>query len=168
MIETVQMQGMKWPDRPYRSHHATRLGEDEHGLWLWAAQGTPVTDAVRDTAVELPCNFLVLVPPGTWWMATWMFGWQDIDLYIDIVVPLRRTHNGLMIVDLDLDVVRLTDGRVELWDEDEFAAHRDEFGYPPEIVASALGTAEELMGLVDAGKDPLGSPPGRWLDQIGA
>ena len=40
-------------------------------------------------------------------------------------------------VDLDLDVIRGTTGRVWVDDEDEFAEHRVSLGYPDEVIEQA-------------------------------
>jgi len=47
-------------------------------------------------------------------------------------------------VDLDLDVVLTREGHLFVDDEDEFAAHQVELGYPPEVVALAEGVARRL------------------------
>ena len=51
-------------------------------------------------------------------------------------------------VDLDLDVVRRTDGTVYVDDEDEFAEHRVSFGYPPEVVELAEESCRWVLGHV--------------------
>ena len=39
--------------------------------------------------------------------------------------------------DLDLDVIRFVDGRVEVVDRDEFELHQRRYGYPEDLVAEA-------------------------------
>ena len=62
----------------------------------------------------------------------------------------RRTV--LRAVDLDLDVVRGTDGPLVVDDEDEFAEHQVALGYPPEVVAPGRGQPRPR-----AGRDPRAS-----------
>lgn len=157
------MVGNKWPDVGYRAHDANVLGEDDHGTWLWVPGGTVVSDLRQDSTTLLPCDFLTLVPPDTWWTATYMFGWNDIELYVDLATPANWSPFGLTLVDMDLDVVRKTDGRVELWDEDEFLEHQVDMGYPADVVETVSETAAQLLDLVSARDDPFGGPPQRWL-----
>jgi protein associated with RNAse G/E len=70
------------------------------------------------------------------------------------------------VVDLDIDVIRYRDGRVEVEDEDEFAQHRDELGYPPEIVAGALAGAAELRAALAHGEEPFASHYLTWLARV--
>ena len=45
-------------------------------------------------------------------------------------------------IDLDLDVVRFRDGRVEVLDEDEFGQHQATLGYPPHMINQPATTAQ--------------------------
>lgn len=45
-------------------------------------------------------------------------------------------------IDLDLDVIRFHDGSVVIDDEDEFADHRELYGYPADVVELAERTFE--------------------------
>ena len=51
-------------------------------------------------------------------------------------------------VDLDLDVIRFCDGRVEVVDRDEFEVHQRTFRYPPDVVAAAERATAEVFDLV--------------------
>jgi uncharacterized protein len=136
----------KWPDAPYRSTTMIRLGEDDHGTWLFAPRGTVSTYAERGSS-PLPVSFLTLVPSGDrWWIATWMRDNDeiDIDLYVDVVHPPQWVSSGhVRIVDLDLDVVRTRSGDVVLADEDELELHSQTLGYPAGVVDGARTAASE-------------------------
>jgi hypothetical protein len=69
-------------------------------------------------------------------------------------------------VDLDLDVVRGTAGRVWVDDEDEFAQHRVELGYPDEIVQLALATAERVRLAVQDELAPFDGSAATWLNLL--
>ena len=56
--------------------------------------------------------------------------------------------------DLDLDVIRGVGGRVWVDDEDEFAAHRRDWGYPEEMSSSALESCQWVLGMVEGGAVP--------------
>jgi uncharacterized protein len=75
----------------------------------------------------------------------------------------------LRAIDLDLDVVRGLDGRVWVDDEDEFAEHRDELGYPDDIVARAEASAERVTTAVASRRAPFdGTTHHAWLDRFAA
>jgi hypothetical protein len=158
----VEAEGLKWPDTRYRAMQMMRLGEDEFGTWLWAPRGT-LSRYVGHEPVLLPVDFLMLVAPDAWWRATWMFG-GDIDLYVDIGCPVEWVApDRLRVVDLDLDVIRFNDGSCVIDDEDEFADHQKTLQYPPDLVATARRTADEVLVAVRDRVRPFGDPPPRWL-----
>jgi hypothetical protein len=76
---------------------------------------------------------VLLVPVDQPWTATFNAprgARFDHEVYIDITTPPMWLDDDAVVtmVDLDLDVLRRWDGRVEVADEDEFAAHRVELG----------------------------------------
>jgi protein associated with RNAse G/E len=66
-------------------------------------------------------------------------------------------------VDLDLDVVRWRDGRVEVLDEDEFAEHQVQLGYPAELITQARRTCDWLVEAVSSRTEPFGQAGAAWL-----
>jgi len=107
--EEVVFDWLKWPDTPYRSMPMIRLGQDDHGTWLFAPRGTAASYAGHEPT-PLPVSFLTLLPRSErWWIATWISGNDeiDIDLYVDIVHPPKWIGDAcLRTVDLDLDAIR--------------------------------------------------------------
>ena len=89
---------------------------------------------------------MTLVPHDAWWLATF-YGddaRRPFDIYVDIATPATWHDDHLVrAVDLDLDVIRGTTGRVWVDDEDEFAAHRVELDYPDEVVEQAVRSAAD-------------------------
>lgn len=69
-------------------------------------------------------------------------------------------------VDLDLDVTRWRDGRVEIEDEDEFEQHRVEYSYPNDVVEHALASMRDVLAAVRDNRAPLGAAPDVWLDAL--
>ena len=116
------------------------LGEDGDGTWLWGSEarmvsrgGVPVFQSQQD--------LIALIPPGAWWMPTWWLGHPEVDRYLYISTPAARDGDTMRYVDLDLDVVRLTDGRCEIVDRDEFAVHQVQLAYPADVIAAAARAA---------------------------
>ena len=168
-MDAVDLVLRKFDGRPHRQVTARLLGEDAYGTWLATPRGSVVsyhygprpigrtkTDAVR------------LVTEGGWWMAMFLAEPARREIYCDVISPARWTGPAeITVVDLDIDLVRYRDGRVEVEDEDEFAEHRDELGYPPEIVAGALDGAAELRAALIRDDEPFASHYRGWLDRVG-
>lgn len=149
------------------NYTAQLLGEDEHGVWLGAAAGTPVQRGEVSTGpVESP--HVLLFPRQAWWTACFNAVPHRTEIYCDITtVPHRPAATEITAIDLDLDVVRRRTGEVELLDEDEFAAHQVRYGYPAEVVAEARASADWLLGAVAGSVEPFGSVYHQWLRQVG-
>jgi protein associated with RNAse G/E len=142
-----------------------QLGEDEHGVWL----GSPPGGAWRRDGgpwVTVHGPRLMVAPRDRWWTARFN---SEPDsrtaVYCDVTaVPEWTAPDELTIVDLDLDVIRLrTTGEVSLLDADEFAEHRELFGYPPAVVDAALAASSWLLSAVTNFVEPFGATPDRYL-----
>jgi GNAT superfamily N-acetyltransferase len=144
-----------------------RLGEDRHGVWLGATRHTPWRRGT-EPAVFIPATHVVLIPYEGEWVAAFNAAPHRTELYIDVSDrPVWHGTAEVVSVDLDLDVVRRrADGEVLLLDEDEFAEHTVAYGYPDEVVAGALRTAEELLAAVRAGHEPFGQAAQAWLAKM--
>ena len=105
----------KWPDRPHWRFDAELLGRDEHGTWLGTRAGMPYTGPRTGT---WPSGFVMVIPDGEWWIASWYDeGEPNVELYVDITTAATWPSTSFVTaIDLDLDVVRSRDGRVELVD----------------------------------------------------
>ncbi len=66
-------------------------------------------------------------------------------------------------VDLDLDVVLTREGHLFVDDEDEFAEHQVELGYPAEVVALAERWRDLVLAAVAAGDEPFATVGHEWL-----
>lgn len=143
-----------------------RLGEDEHGVWL----GSPPGSSGRrgsEPPVRYDHGFVMLIPTGTWWTAIFNDDAHPrTEIYCDIGTVPEWRDGEVTMVDLDLDVVRGRDGRVEIVDQDEFAEHRVRYGYPPEIIDGAERAAGWLRDRLEGAADPFGYR--RWLAMIGS
>lgn len=156
----------KWVDRPHWEFDATYLGSDEHGDWLGIRQGTTMT---RPGATYVaPTRQVGLVPPpgpdhARGWLATFHDVAGPVQVYVDITTPPFWDGNVVRAVDLDLDVVRGTTGRVWVDDEDEFAEHRLRFHYPDDVVAAAMASCALVHAAVAAGRTPYDGVAAAWL-----
>jgi hypothetical protein len=147
----VVLQYEKWGGRPHYCGAVFHLGDAEFGTWLWGPVGRTIYRGETPAFVtEQPS--LTLVPPDAWWAPSWWLEHPEITLYVNINTPALWNNGHAVSVDLDLDVVAFVDGRVEVVDQDEFAEHRQMYGYPPRIVAGAEHAAATVRDLVCRGE----------------
>ena len=165
----VRVVARKWPDRPHWEHDAVHLGEDDLGLWLGAPVGTAMSRP--GAAFRTDQRQVTLVPRESAFLATFYErgGTAHCDVYVDITTVPVRSPGAVTAVDLDLDVVRGWTGRVWVDDEDEFAAHRVQHAYPPDLVRLAVGSCEAVRDAVHRGEAPYdGGTPGPWFAALTA
>ncbi|UQX89642.1 DUF402 domain-containing protein [Jatrophihabitans telluris] len=162
--EVVNLEFTKFGGTRHWHFRTTRLGHDEHGLWLGARAGTPVQRG-DEPPITWDCDFVVLVPRQGDWVATFNAAGK-YEVYVDITGPITQERGLVLADDLDLDVVRYFDGRVALLDEDEFAQHQTELSYPAAVIAAAERSAATVLDLVRADTAPFDGTGRRWLEQI--
>src|SRR4029453_16243992 len=93
-------------------------------------------------------------------------GHPQISLYVNIQTPAVWDGDRVTTVDLDLDIVRFTDGRLEIVDRDEFELHQGLYGYPEDLVAATERATAEAFDLAAAGAEPFaGAAAERWIER---
>lgn len=164
-MDLVRVRYRKYNGGAHRDYPARLLGTDEHGTWLGVAAGTESVYHGRPSVEAIP--FVLLIPRAAWWTAMFNPPPRTSEVYCDVTSPAHWEHErSVHLIDLDLDVVRRRgSGRVELRDEDEFAAHRVQFGYPEEVVTQAHLAAGWLRGALADGSEPFAS---RYRDLLAA
>jgi protein associated with RNAse G/E len=159
----VRWDGRKWPNRLHWQFEMTRLGEDQHGVWLSVPAGTVVRRG-HDAPRVLADGFVSLIPAGAWWEAEFYRNHPDHEVYVNIGTPCEWHPGRVRQVDLDLDVIRTFSGAVETLDEDEFADHQVRFRYPVDLIEGARAAAADVAELLRQGAEPFGTAARRWLD----
>ena len=167
----------KWGDRPHWEFDGVFLGSDEHGDWCAFPAGTHMTRPGAQYVA--PVHQVGLAPAvdsasGRWWLATfhddggpeWGSLGAPVHTYVDMTTPPAWDGSVLRAVDLDLDVVRGTTGRVWVDDEDEFAAHRLVLGYPGDLVRLAASSCEAVLASVQGGTPPYDGSAGTWFTAL--
>lgn len=144
------------------NHPGTVLGEDDHGVWVGVPAGTTARKG-EDPPVQWKNTVIMLFPRDGWWTASFHLPPHRTDVYVDVTTVPQWRDGEVTMVDLDLDVILLRDGRLFLDDEDEFAEHQVLLGYPPEVIARAEETARWLMDAVGSGRQPFGGAHARWI-----
>ncbi len=161
----------KWGGRPHWEFDAVLLGTDEHGDWVGIPGGTFMSRPGAEYVA--PVDQVGLVPaPGPeaerGWLATFHAVGGPVGVYVDMTTPPVWEGQVLRAVDLDLDVVRGTTGRVWVDDEDEFAEHRVAFDYPDEISRLAMRSCDRVQAALVAGHAPYDGTAQAWLDRLAA
>ena len=164
MDEPVEIRFNKWGDIPHWSFDMRRLGEDEHGTWLWMPVGTTMRRGTEEPIVSR--NLAVkLITPDQWWTAIFNDGDSKYELYVDIATPAVWDGDTVHMVDLDLDVARRRGGGVEIHDEDEFEEHQVLYGYPEHIIDKARAETARIALAVEQRQEPFGAVAEQWLTE---
>jgi protein associated with RNAse G/E len=158
---SFQMRFTKWGGRLHWHYPVVSLGTDRHGWWLGGPEGTSFRRGDEEPIVRQH-DYVMLVPAEGDWIATWHMG-SETEIYVDVTTRPARNGDIIEAVDLDLDVIRFRDGRVMLVDEDEFAEHQVQLGYPAEVIARAQATADDLLARVSTAAEPFGRAGHDWL-----
>ncbi len=165
-MSLVHIDQRKWPDKRHWQFEVSRLGEDEHGVWLYAP---PSTTAQRghEPPRRIDAGFVLLVPENESWVAEfyWDHPWHEV--YVNIGTVPAWDGDRMHQIDLDLDVVRTLDGSVVVLDEDEFVDHQGRYGYPDHLVAAARTATERVVAMLTAREEPFAAAGLVWLRMAG-
>jgi predicted RNA-binding protein associated with RNAse of E/G family len=166
--ETVQVRYGKWGGGRHYEFAMSRLGTDEHGVWLGAPAETTIQRPgyVFTASVEWVCCF---ARDAGWTAAFHPRDRHDIATYVDITTIPEWSRDGdpasdvVSMVDLDIDVIQRVSGELLIDDEDEFEQHRHSLGYPAEIVRLAQSTTAAVYAAIAGGDEPFNSVGQSWL-----
>ncbi|MBO3663097.1 DUF402 domain-containing protein [Microbacterium stercoris] len=145
----------KWDGTPHWHHEVVYLGSDEHGEWVGQRIGARAFRPGRE--VTLSSASVMLLPVDRHdWVLTLNDAPELTRVYIDVAWDVQWPDDGLpTAIDMDLDVVRRLDERgVYIDDEDEWAEHSVQMGYPVEVMAELEATAADLHRRVVAREKP--------------
>jgi hypothetical protein len=170
--DPIRVEMEKWGSRPHWAFDALFLGRDGHGDWI----GLPVGSALdRPGAHYVTANLQIGLAPHPdlpederWWVATFHGPSGNLGalVYVDIASPPVWDGATLRTVDLDLDVVVGETGRLWVDDEDEFAQHRVELGYPDDVAEAAMRSCDRVHAAVAAGHAPYDGSHEPWLRRL--
>ncbi|WP_405524356.1 DUF402 domain-containing protein [Streptomyces canus] len=135
-VAEVLVSVRKYDGRLHWHHPMARLGEDEHGVWLGAQVGTVYSKGEVGPVYTTAEPRVMLFPRDAWWTVLFQAAPAGLEVYCDVTTPSEwPNHAEVTMVDLDLDVCRIrATGSVFVDDEDEFARHRVQYGYPLKVV----------------------------------
>ena len=162
----VRIEMSKWGGRPHWSFDGLLLGSDTWGEWVGVPAGTLHERPGARFVSEV--DTVTLVPTEGWYAATLHAPGIWASVYVDVATPPAWDGAVLRSVDLDLDVVRTSEGEVYVDDQDEFDEHRLTLGYPDEVQAAALDWCARVHEQVRAGAAPYDGHAERWLSALRA
>ena len=150
----VRVLSTKYDGSPHYEFEAQLLGHRDGYVRLHVPRGT----LLRSYRGEFPvrATFTALFWADRWYNVYHNHrpaGRRGIESYANVATPAQFDGETLRWVDLDLDVLT-REGGVEVDDEDEFAEHRERFGYPDDVVRHALAARDELLRLAGSGAFP--------------
>ena len=165
--DPVRIEMEKWGGRTHWHIPGSWLGSDEHGDWIGIPAGTLM---VRPGAEVVSAHDQVgLVPASTLgsgergWLATFHAPGAETGTYVDMTTPPAWDGHVVRAVDLDLDVIRMQNGWVIVDDEDEFAQHRVELGYPDDVVVLAEASRDLVHAAILDERPPFDGSHESWL-----
>ncbi len=168
---TVQVRFTKWGGGQHWESAGTLLGTDECGTWVGGARGRRLSRPGYDLVI--PYATVMVASDSAGFVASFNErltgpGLAGCSTYVDITTVPQWSDDVVTMVDLDLDVVQRWDGDVSVHDEDEFAHHRVELGYPPAVVAAAERSCGQVVAAMRAGRPPFDGRAERWLERLNA
>lgn len=152
----------KWPDLPHWQYLIYPLGEDEHGRWF-CLPARSVVQRRPEPPIRHVRTSAVLFPHDQWWKASFHPPDAPLQLYVDIASPPEWHGDTVTMFDLDLDVIRDRQGRVQLVDEDEFEEHSRTRNYPDWIIEGARRAADDVLRAVTERREPFDRIAAEWL-----
>lgn len=164
----VTLQFYKYPDTPHWRHDMIYLGNDHHGIWLGAPLGTVIQRGQEDP-MTWNRPFVQLIQPGRPWIPIFNLEPDRTAIYVDITtVPTRPENDRFEAIDIDLDVVQLVDGSIQVLDEDEFAEHQTSLAYPQWMIDQARTSTAEVAVAIEVGKAPFDGSHLPWFKRLAA
>lgn len=152
----------KYGGHPHWEFDTLAHTRDEVGTWLFMPTGSRMVRPGRDITTLV--DSITLIPHTDPYVATFHAieddptGRLQWRLYVDMTTPACWESPALVtMLDLDLDVVQVADGRVEVLDADELAENRLKYGYPDDLVALAERSAHDVAGAVAHRREPFGT-----------
>ena len=100
-------------------------------------------------------NVMHLMPKSGWWVATWRRK-HGVVIGIDISTPPRFNDGEWQYVDLELDPLMHSNGRVELEDEDEFEEACRRGLIESDEATSAAEASEWVVRALQSRQEPFG------------
>lgn len=163
------VQQYKYGGRKHYSYPVRLIEERSDVIIVHGAYGRPLTHPGRGL-VDWPVpnesiEFHSTSAPYSV-SAAWNADGSFRHYYGNVNTPATLSEGVLSLVDLDLDLLVTEDLAWRVEDEDEFEAHRREWGYPEEVVELARSALAELIQMVEERRFPFDGSAFRLREQL--
>lgn len=92
--------------------------------------------------------------PGQWYNVVSLIEEQGIRYYCNIASPPYVSGQVITYIDYDLDVIRTTDGGVQIVDQEEYAQHKVNYHYPDIVDRKVKGGMDRLLQRIRGNEAP--------------
>ncbi|MBM7844893.1 DUF402 domain-containing protein [Herpetosiphon giganteus] len=159
----MAIHGFKWPKRPTAQATGYLLGADQFGHWLGIAAGSAWQHSNGQQGM-FEQAFVKLIPPNAYWSAC--FNLSDKLIDVDIVLP-NQWHDQLVEeIDLEIDLLKMADGSIEIRDQAKFAAVCQRWPIPAAIIEQVHTTTAQIYQQLQAQVEPFKHVGARRLAQF--
>ncbi|MGH8951461.1 MAG: DUF402 domain-containing protein, partial [Acidimicrobiia bacterium] len=161
----VVVQFYKNPDILHWGFSGFHIGEDDFGHWVGLPEGSRRWKGATPHR-PTPEDAVQCFPHDGWWVLHYNGPVREVSAFVDIATQPKLGAGRIEMIDLDLDFLVSSDGKVELVDEDEFEVNQVEFGYSQELIERASVEAKSLGGRLRRGEEPFFQVAANWLELV--
>ncbi len=162
-MRAIQVHSTKYDGSLHYRYRMRLVHEEEKLLMLYAAPGEHV-ESYRGQMLTTRHSL------GLYWTdsfynltVNWTADWRPISHYINVATPASWNDGTLRFIDLDLDIIwRYNPEELILDDQDEFEAHKIQFGYPSELIAQSWQSSNEVSRLIHERRYPFDGSLYTW------
>lgn len=165
-VDPVTVQFLKNPDILHWGFEGYRLGEDDWGIWTAVPSGTRRWKG-NEPRGPTRSDAVFCAPRDGWWHLHYNGSSSQYSHFVDIVTPPKWvTNHRYEMIDLDLDVVVLQNGTVEVEDEDEFEVHQIRYAYTDEMITTAETETARIVAALEDRDEPFFAVAEVWLSRM--
>lgn len=92
--------------------------------------------------------------PGEWYNIVSLIEEQGIRYYCNIASPPYVSGNVITYIDYDLDVIRTTDGGIQIVDQEEYELHKSNYHYSDIVDRKVKAGLESLLRRIESNRAP--------------
>ncbi|GAA5527243.1 hypothetical protein Hgul01_01027 [Herpetosiphon gulosus] len=156
----ITIHGFKWPKRPTAQAIGYLLGTDQFGHWLGIIAGS-VWHHSNGQQGTFEQSFVKLIPYNAYWSACFNRSGKLID--VDIVLPHIWDNQLVEEVDLEIDLLKMDDGRLEIRDQAVFTAVCQRWPMPASQIDQVHATTTQIYQQLATEAEPFKLVGQQWL-----
>lgn len=160
MYPKIAIHGFKWPKRPTAQAIGYLIGTDQFGHWLGIIAGS-VWQHCNGQQGTFEQSFVKLIPYNAYWSACFNCSGKLID--VDIVLPHIWANQLIEEVDLEIDLLKMDDGRLEIRDQAEFAVVFQQWPMLTSLIDQVHATTTQIYQQLATEAEPFKRVGVQWL-----